>query len=187
MLLKTLFLSIILSSIASGLSAPAEDHNITLASKATNIHPVSVPTSKGGIEQLCVNGPFDLGSTFCDITLVPASEVLSGTPFAVVNSLVTPNVYTEFRLYYLSKTLVLSELIWTPATNIRFGANCADCLTQYGFQVEPSSVQSLYAMINPSSLTSYVRVGFISPGSPNTISEAILNKNTNKWTLSTLL
>jgi len=89
------------------------------------------------------------------------------------------------RVFFFSKDYILSEWIWTSDLGTRGGDACPECITHNGFAVVPGS-QALYAMINPSAPASKVRVGFISPGSPGTITEATLNGNTNKWSLSVL-
>ncbi|THU98019.1 hypothetical protein K435DRAFT_777691 [Dendrothele bispora CBS 962.96] len=142
------------------------------------------PRNGSGIAQICTSAPFSTGDTNChtgNFGGVAAGDVLPGTPVAAV----TLDGFSELRVYFFSRDNVLSEAIWTTAGGARSGDACPNCITHSGFQVVPGS-KALYAMISTTMPASHVRVGFISAASPNTITEAILNSNTNRWSLSTL-
>jgi len=56
---------------------------------------------------------------------------------------------------------------------------CTYCITKEGFQVVPGST-ALYVIADQSTPATQIRVGFVSAGSPSTITEATFNANTNK-------
>ncbi len=82
------------------------------------------------------------------------------------------------HVYFFSRENVLSEYIWSSGA-FHGGASCAVCVTSEGFVATGGSF--LYALENPSKPS--LRVGFVSAGSPNTVSEAESADN-GRWQLS---
>ncbi|KAE9404320.1 hypothetical protein BT96DRAFT_916886 [Gymnopus androsaceus JB14] len=123
--------------------------------------------------------PLSQPHTSSFITLVPANEVLAGTPIAAVT--VNGTALQEIHVFFLSPANVLSEYYWTNARGFRGGPSCSECLTAQGFVA--SSTKLLYAMGDP--VTAAIRLGFVSAGAPNGLSEAEFTAATG-WTVGQL-
>ncbi|KAJ7896831.1 hypothetical protein B0H13DRAFT_1884895 [Mycena leptocephala] len=119
----------------------------------------------GGVSAPFLSGGRNGGNS----VLVPAGEVLPHTPIIAITA--NTATYTGARLYFLSRSNVLSEYIY-PATiaqntgGFMGGASCTACLTMQGI-VTSSTSPVLYAMANPA--FNQFRVGFVSAGQPTTI------------------
>ncbi|KAG7095612.1 hypothetical protein E1B28_006337 [Marasmius oreades] len=137
----------------------------------------------GSIWQTCVSGHWTNGRTTCDNRIVPANEVLYGTPLAAV---ATPNL-TEWHLFFLSPTYTLSEYIYqqtsistTNPSGVRGGTSCTDCITSEQFVVVGPRSRALSALYQVQNDEPKLRVWFVSAGQPNTVMEA--GKQGNQWT-----
>ncbi|KAJ7131856.1 hypothetical protein C8R43DRAFT_1207096 [Mycena crocata] len=122
------------------------------------------------ISQIAASGPFTSGGRFESVfTLVPGSEVLSGTPIAAAT--VNGTSLQEIHLFFLSPTNILSEYIWDNFIGWHGGAGCTTCITTNQFVVQAGS-KVLYVMGNDAAgNTADLRVGFVSAGAPGTFSE----------------
>jgi len=141
--------------------------------------------STGAIAQYgVVNGPFTTGQTqFSNSTLVPASEaILRGTPIALT---AIGNADQGFHVYFLSPSRTLREYKWTAGVGGRYGSGtqCPECIDNMGYSVTTGS-DYLYALENPS--TNVLRVGFVSPGVPGTLCEAVKVNDASPWQLAPL-
>ncbi|KIK57500.1 hypothetical protein GYMLUDRAFT_46077 [Collybiopsis luxurians FD-317 M1] len=139
-------------------------------------------TTTTGITALSVSNAFNSGHFESSIPLVPAAEVRSTSPVAAA---AIGDPWTEIHLFFISPTNILSEYIWTASTNSwQGGVSCGPCLT--GDQFVTSSTSSmLYALVNTDSSGSPTwRVGFVSAGVSNTISEVV--NSGSGWTLAPL-
>ncbi|KAK7441545.1 hypothetical protein VKT23_016539 [Stygiomarasmius scandens] len=144
----------------------------------------------GSIREDCNEGqPISGALNTCGPTgkvIVPSGEALYGTPLAAAGFYNNDNgLFFERHLYYISPNFTLSEWVLTN-TGTFLGANCTQCVHQNGFQVLPQS-QALYAIGNSPAATgsAVLRVGFVSPSTPNGISEANMN-SARQWSISTL-
>ncbi|KAJ7635781.1 hypothetical protein DFH06DRAFT_1139320 [Mycena polygramma] len=122
------------------------------------------------IQQIGINGPFTVGAFTGGGVLVPANQVLPGTPIAA--TLINGDAFQEMHLFFISPNNTLSSYIWQNATKVfRGGPSCWDCLTASQFAVQPGS-KVLYVMGNSAEGSNAVlRVGFISAGQPGTLTE----------------
>jgi len=138
--------------------------------------------SNGAIAQYgVVNGPFTTGQTQFSNILVPASEpILRGTPVAVT---AIGNADQGFHVYFLGPDRSLKEYKWTASVGGRYGNACPECIDHTGFTVAAGS-NWLYALENPSS--NVLRVGFVSPGAPGTLSEAVKINDGAAWQFAPL-
>ncbi|GLB45023.1 hypothetical protein LshimejAT787_1901010 [Lyophyllum shimeji] len=131
-----------------------------------------------------VNGPFTTGQTQFGSILVPATEdILHGTPIAFT---AIGNADQGFHVYFLSSSNRLREYKWTATVGGRYGSGtqCPECIDNMGYTVATGSNQWLYALENPT--TNVLRVGFVSPGIPGTIVEAVKVNDASPWQLAPL-
>ena len=156
--------------------------------------------SSGAIVGVEVSGPFETSSstTSAPFTRISPGQALFGTPIATCSSSTAgATEYTNVRAYetvngcssilqlhvfYFDPENLLSEFTWTPSIGWQNGSACTNCVQQAGFFGVNGS-QVLYAYENSPAGT--VRVGFISAGSPQTLSEAVQSPNA-AWSLTTL-
>ncbi|THU77265.1 hypothetical protein K435DRAFT_846265 [Dendrothele bispora CBS 962.96] len=140
----------------------------------------------GSIVRLCTStsfiqdGPQNCGST----EVVPANEVMYGTPITAATLWTSSGGFDGNHVYYYSPDGILSEYI----NNIQapaHGPSCTQCVTNQRFGVVNGSV-ALYSFADTKTPGMQLRVGFESVGSPGTITEATFNSNTKKWSLSVL-
>ncbi|THV04309.1 hypothetical protein K435DRAFT_835424 [Dendrothele bispora CBS 962.96] len=142
----------------------------------------------GTINRLCISSaPSQGGSQTClDTTtrdVVPANEVLFGTPLAAMTVVNSAGQFGGSHVYFVKPDHTLGEFIANH--NPTHGPGCVECIDREGYQVVPGS-QVLYAIGTTSSKTFRRRVGFVSPGQPNTITEATWNIDTKQWSLAVL-
>ncbi|KAF8829886.1 hypothetical protein HHX47_DHR2000262 [Lentinula edodes] len=122
----------------------------------------------GSIIEMVISNAFTIGVFEESAVLVPSSQVRSNSPVAV--SLVADG--DTFIQYY-----------WDDVLGIQGGPNCLTCVTNKGF-VGVAGSQMLYAMASSATSPPTLRVGFVSAGAPNTISEAV---NTGSgWSVASL-
>ncbi|KAJ7132606.1 hypothetical protein C8R44DRAFT_871532 [Mycena epipterygia] len=131
----------------------------------------------GSIWEIAATGPFLGKPTFhAQGLLVPANEVLYGTPIASTS---VDGNFEDDHVFFFSPELIVSEYIWTGTEWIG-GPSCTQCLTAQGFVA--ASAQYLYAAENLSAgAPSTLRVGFSSAGAPGSLTEA--NKVGGVWQL----
>ncbi|KIK53861.1 hypothetical protein GYMLUDRAFT_63521 [Collybiopsis luxurians FD-317 M1] len=150
---------------------------VTLANGDTRLY--YQDTNSGSIIETAISNAFNVGKLYGSSVWVPSAEVRHNSPIAV--SLVTSSAgaYIQVHIFFFSPDNVLGEYYWDDVLGIQGGPECETCLTSKGFLGEPGS-QMLYALATPSAL----RVGFVSAGTPNTVSEAI---NTGSgWSVASL-
>lgn len=82
-------------------------------------------------------------------------------------------------MFFVSPENILSEYYFTEGIGLQGGTSCTTCVTSEGFLVTANS-QMLYAI----ETSTKVRVGFVSAGSPNTVSEAV--SSGNGWSVASL-
>ncbi|KAJ7440618.1 hypothetical protein FB451DRAFT_1300030 [Mycena latifolia] len=135
------------------------------------------------IQEIAVNGPLTTGRFTGTTLLVPANEVLAGTPIAATT--IAGDDLQQIHVYFLSPDHILSEYAFGGGV-WHGGPNCTDCLTRNGFVVQPGS-KVLYALGNLQTplVNALVRVGFVSAGAPATLSEAVWSTGVN-WQLAQL-
>jgi len=163
----------------------------------------------GDIKLLCTSTAFVQGGSQTCLTnsepqvAVPANETLYGTPLAVMNIVdgngrfdgVSPVMADKIqnfehadrniqnRLYYFTPNWTLGEFLENGVPS--HGIGCDTCITNSEFLIE-FGTRALYAIGTTPSNVFRRRVGFISRGNPNTITEASFNTNTNKWSLAVM-
>ncbi|KIK66792.1 hypothetical protein GYMLUDRAFT_239021 [Collybiopsis luxurians FD-317 M1] len=152
---------------------------LTLSSGETQIYYQNSTTR--GITLLSVSNAFNSGHFQSSIPLVPSGEVRGTSPIAVA---AIGDPWTEIHVFFVSSLNVLSEYIWTSSTNVwQGGPSCSVCLTSDGYLASASS-NMLYALATTTSTGTTWRVGFVSAGVSNTITEVI---NTGSgWILAPL-
>ncbi|KIK66791.1 hypothetical protein GYMLUDRAFT_82159 [Collybiopsis luxurians FD-317 M1] len=152
---------------------------LTLSSGETQIYYQNSTTR--GITLLSVSNVFNSGHFQSSIPLAPSSEVRQTSPIAVA---AIGDPWTEIHVFFVSPLNVLSEYIWTSSTNAwQGGPSCSACLTSDGYLASASS-NMLYALVTATSTCTTWRVGFVSAGVSNTITEVI---NTGSgWILAPL-
>ncbi|KAJ7892000.1 hypothetical protein B0H13DRAFT_1538956, partial [Mycena leptocephala] len=97
------------------------------------------------IQQTGIHGAFNIGTFTGTGLIVPAQEVVAGTPIAA--ALISP-AFTEMHVFFVSPSNILSEYIWSNAAGaFRGGPSCSDCITVNQFVVQPGS-KVLYATGN---------------------------------------
>ncbi|KAJ7266218.1 hypothetical protein C8J57DRAFT_1718157 [Mycena rebaudengoi] len=119
------------------------------------------------IQKSRINGAFNIGTFIGTSVLVPAQEVIAGTPIAA--ALIGPGLH----VFFVSPSNILSEYIWSNASGAwRGGPSCSDCITVNQFVVLPGS-KVLYAMGNSAAGSggALLRVGFVSAGVASTLTE----------------
>jgi len=135
----------------------------------------------GSIWAYETSAAFDAGTTNFNNILIPAGEVLVGTPIIAV----TNDDFTEIHVFFVSPTHILSEWRWDADTEIwTSGASCTTCITNAGFVVQNGGTL-LYALTPKASGELGIRIGFESAGEPTTLVEAE-NHNIGDWQMFTL-
>ncbi|KAJ7476737.1 hypothetical protein FB451DRAFT_1243864 [Mycena latifolia] len=136
-------------------------------------------TADGSIWEIGATGPFVKPTFEAQGLLVPAAEVLPGTP--IVATSVDGN-FADVHVFFFSPKLVVSEYIWT-GIGWTGGSTCTKCLTANGFVA--ASAQYLYATENnAATAASTLRVGFNGAGAPGSLTEA--NKVGGVWQLGVM-
>ncbi|KAJ7476757.1 hypothetical protein FB451DRAFT_247170 [Mycena latifolia] len=134
----------------------------------------------GSIWEISASGPFVKPAFEGQFLLVPAAEVLPGTP--IVATSVDGNL-ADVHVFFFSPKLVVSEYIWTNGIGWTGGSTCTKCLTANGFVA--ASAQYLYAVENlAATAASTLRVGFNGAGAPGSLTEA--NKVGGVWQLGVM-
>ncbi|KAF9061822.1 hypothetical protein BDP27DRAFT_1485461 [Rhodocollybia butyracea] len=134
------------------------------------------------INQIAVSNAFTIGHFESVGVIVPADEVRFNTPIAVAAP--AQDSFLVLHIFFFSPDNVLSEYHWEPTANaFEGGPTCTTCVTNEGF-VGVAGSQMLYAMVNTATTPAVLRVGFVSAGSPGTISEAV--KTGGSWSLASL-
>ncbi|KAJ3787906.1 hypothetical protein GGU11DRAFT_760537 [Lentinula aff. detonsa] len=138
--------------------------------------------NNGSIIEVVISNAFTIGVYETSLVLVPSSQVRSNSPVAV--SLVADgDTFLQVHTFFFSPENVLSQYYWETGVGIQGGADCLTCVTSKGF-VGVAGSQMLYAMASSATSPPTLRVGFVSAGSPNTISEAV---NTGSgWSVASL-
>ncbi|KAJ7346099.1 hypothetical protein DFH08DRAFT_656054, partial [Mycena albidolilacea] len=95
------------------------------------------------IQSAGISGPFTVGTFEGSSLLVPANEVLRGTPIAATT---LGNAFQGIRVYFVSPNYTLSEYVWTGTSWVG-GPSCNSCITTNQFAVQPGSTV-MYAMGN---------------------------------------
>ncbi|KIK53859.1 hypothetical protein GYMLUDRAFT_77357 [Collybiopsis luxurians FD-317 M1] len=135
-------------------------------------------TNNGSIIELVVNNAFTVGRFITSGQPVPSAEVRHNSPVAV--TLVTNRaVYIQVHTFFFSPDNVLSQYYYDDELGIQGGPDRTTCVTSKGFVGEPGN-QMLYALADSTA----IRVGFVSAGPPNTISEAVYTGS--GWSLASL-
>ncbi|KAJ6550999.1 hypothetical protein DFH09DRAFT_1086306 [Mycena vulgaris] len=119
------------------------------------------------IQESIISGPFVRGTFDGSTLLVPADEVLCGTP---ITATTISGTGFPIRVFFVSPSYILSEYAWTGTTWVGW-PTCGGCLTANQFTVEPGSTV-LYALPNSPGTPTPLRVGFVSAGQPGTLTEA---------------
>ncbi|KAJ3743948.1 hypothetical protein DFH05DRAFT_1399005 [Lentinula detonsa] len=175
-----------MKAIASNLTA-----NAIVPISGTNMGAVELPDgntrvyyqdgNNGSIIQLIISNALTEGGYRFSNVWVPPSEVRYNTPVAV--SLVqSDDTFQQIHVFFFSPDNILSEYYW-KGDGPTGGPDCSDCVTGSGF-VGVEGSQMLYALASSATSPPTLRVGFISTGSPNTITEAV--KTTGGWSLASL-
>jgi len=122
---------------------------------------------------------------FFNDPLVPAEEVMEGTPIEAVQMNFADGSFT-IHVFFISPTLTLSEWRFdfdpTSSANTGWfhGPSCVTCITNAGFVVADGPKLAYFLADAPTNL---VRVGFVSAGAPGTLSEAVLDAS-GEWKLT---
>ncbi|KAJ7722720.1 hypothetical protein B0H16DRAFT_1600015 [Mycena metata] len=130
------------------------------------------------IQETITSAPFVVGTFEASTAIVPADEVLCGTPIAATT---ISNTGFPIRVFFVSPNYILSEYAWT-GTAWEGWPQCSGCITANQFAVEPGS-SVLYALAG-STADVFLRVGFVSAGQPGTLTEAEFTGG--KWELLSL-
>ncbi|KAJ3897668.1 hypothetical protein F5879DRAFT_995696 [Lentinula edodes] len=138
----------------------------------------------GSIIEMVITNAFTMSGVYKESTvLVPASQVRSNSPVAVSLPVADGDTFLQVHTFFFSPENVLSQYYWDSVLGIQGGANCLTCVTSEGF-VGVAGSQMLYAIASSATSPPTLRVGFVSAGSPNTISEAV---NTGgAWSVASL-
>ncbi|KAJ3994902.1 hypothetical protein F5050DRAFT_1574664 [Lentinula boryana] len=176
-----------MKAIASNLTA-----NAIVPISGTNMGAVELPdgntrvyyqdSKNGSIIQLVISNALTEGGYVSSNVWVRPSQVRSNTPVAVSLVLSDTNTFQEIHVFFFSPDNILSEYYW-KGDGPQGGPDCSDCVTGSGF-VGVEGSQLLYALASSATSPPTLRVGFISTGSPNTITEAV--KTTGGWSLASL-
>jgi hypothetical protein len=88
-------------------------------------------------------------------------------------------------VFFLSRDRTLSEYRYSSPEGWRGGGTsaCQGCIDHGGFTVAEGS-DILYALRHP--VNNIIRVGFVSPGTSGTVSEAISTWGTPSWSIAPL-
>ncbi|KAF5383961.1 hypothetical protein D9757_007358 [Collybiopsis confluens] len=169
------------ANLAIGVAGVSNMDALTSSTGETRVYYQNSTTR--GITALSVTNAFNVGHFETSIPLVPSGEVRQSVPSPIaVASIGDP--WTEIHVFFVSPTNILSEYIWTASTNTwQGGPSCTACLTSDGYIVSTSS-NMLYALATTTSTCTTWRVGFVSAGVSNTITEVV---NTGSgWILAPL-
>ncbi|KAF9049417.1 hypothetical protein BDP27DRAFT_1373696 [Rhodocollybia butyracea] len=141
-------------------------------------------STTGAINAVVVSNVFTTGQSQGVSLLVPQDEVRKPTPVAVSLIAATGLEFVQLHVFFFSPENILSEYHWNETIGLfQGGASCVTCITNEGF-VGVAGSDMLYAMANNATSPPTLRVGFVSAGSPGTISEAV---NTgNGWSIASL-
>ncbi|KAJ7248733.1 hypothetical protein C8J57DRAFT_1139668, partial [Mycena rebaudengoi] len=93
------------------------------------------------IQESIISGPFIVGTFAASTLLVPADEVLYGTPIFATT---IGNNGFPIRVFFVSPSYILSEYAYT-GTTWEGWPKCSGCITANQFAVEPGSMV-LYAL-----------------------------------------
>ena len=95
-----------------------------------------------------------------------------------------PNPFSQAHVFYYAPDNLLSEYYWSASLspNWQSGPDCTACIQQAGFFGVNGS-QVLYTFVDPDE---NLRVGFISAGNPETLSEAIGQTTNGGWSVAAL-
>ncbi|KAJ3827224.1 hypothetical protein EV361DRAFT_949124 [Lentinula raphanica] len=182
-----IYLLFIMKASANNLAADA-----IVPVSGTNMGAVETPSgntrvyyqdsTNGSIVQLVISNALTEGGYVISNTWVPSKQVRYGSPVAVSTIPNGDAHYEEIHVFFFSPDNVLSEYYWKGNGPVG-GPSCSDCVTNSGF-VGVEGSQMLYALASSDTSPPTLRVGFVSAGSPNTISEAV---NTNgEWSVASL-
>jgi hypothetical protein len=120
------------------------------------------------IQKSILSGPFVVGTYDGSALIVPAVEVLCGTP--IVATRLNGNA-SPLRGFFVSPSNILSEYAGT-GTIWEGWPKCSGCITVNQFAFEPGSTV-LYALADSTPGSPHpLRVGFVSAGQPGTLTEA---------------
>ncbi|KAJ3730943.1 hypothetical protein DFJ43DRAFT_1189649 [Lentinula guzmanii] len=176
-----------MKAIASNLTA-----NAIVPISGTNMGAVALPdgntrvyyqdSNNGSIIQLVISNALTEGGYRSSNVWVPPSEVRYNTPVAASLVQSTNDDSDQIHVFFFSPDNILSEYYW-KGDGHQGGPDCSDCVTGSGY-VGVEGSQMLYALASSATSPPTLRVGFISAGSPNTITEAV--KTTGGWSLASL-
>ncbi|KAJ7256735.1 hypothetical protein C8J57DRAFT_1517369 [Mycena rebaudengoi] len=122
------------------------------------------------IQAIAISGPFTTGALYISVVIVPTNQV---QPNTLIAAAMRGDDFEEVHVFFISPLRILSEYIFTVTTNWRGGPNCTDCIDASQFVVQPGN-RVLYAMENSAvGGQKNLRVGFVSAGAPNTLTEAV--------------
>ena len=94
-----------------------------------------------------------------------------------------PNPFSQAHVFFYAPDNLLSQFYWeSPSTSWQGGPDCAVCIQQAGFFGVNGS-QVLYTFVDEDE---NLRVGFISAGNPQTLSEAIGHVTNGGWSVAAI-
>ncbi|ESK83214.1 hypothetical protein Moror_3284 [Moniliophthora roreri MCA 2997] len=132
----------------------------------------------GDIVLESVSSTFQFGQHTGFRTIVPANEVLWGTPLAIAQRKEKGDDIGRLFLFFFSPDYKLKEYQYgvDKPNDWDGGSGCNRCIDKYNFEVQPGS-QILYAMRSAvdgddPKFRAGVRVGFVANNYPGTLSEA---------------
>ncbi|KAJ7050190.1 hypothetical protein C8F01DRAFT_1237936 [Mycena amicta] len=135
------------------------------------------------IVELNIDGPISTARLVGTMTLVPAAEVQFQSLIVAVT--LDPGAFgVEAHVFFISPQNIVAEYMKMGNGNWQGGVSCSACIDRQGFAVQPGN-RVLYAMSTqaPEGTGNFkLRVGFVSAGSPTTLSEAEFNPSTG-WKL----
>ncbi|KAF8063197.1 hypothetical protein FPV67DRAFT_1505488 [Lyophyllum atratum] len=151
------------------------------------------------VQYALTNGAFTTGKSISSaVVVVPATDVLRYTPIVatVIGDAsqgvcpclpycsLTANISMfELHVFFLAPNRTLSEWRFTVPAGGRSGDACPGCIVHSGFAVAEGS-DVLYALEEP--ISKGLRVGFVSPGAPGTLTEAVSADDGATWQLATM-
>ncbi|KAE9394680.1 hypothetical protein BT96DRAFT_923360 [Gymnopus androsaceus JB14] len=138
-------------------------------------------TSNNSIIAVHISNALAAGGTLVSEQIfVPGSEVRSYSPIAVSGAVDSAGTgWQEIHVFFYSPDNVLSEYYNIHEVGVQGGPTCTTCVTNEGFVGAPDS-QMLYTIETDTE----VRVGFVSAGAPDTVSEAA--NSGNGWSVASL-
>ena len=93
-----------------------------------------------------------------------------------------PNPFSQGHVFYYAPDNLLSEYYWSSSTGWQGGPDCTVCIQTAGF-FRVNGSQTLYTFVDPDE---NLRVGFISTGNPQTLSEAIGKTTNGGWSVAAI-